>query len=549
MINVNFKNHLSVQWRSFAQLAFLDRQSSGLLIFLAIAFVSVWSAFAAIVAVLISNSLSLLIKDYTVQEWRLGIAGYNGAIVGMYWGDSILSIKGLCLFLITLLVCLFFEFRLRSILIPRQLPVLSLPAMASISVIVLTISLLSIDTNHLLFSGAAEPILQTYSREVAIILVVSAMAYQYPLATLQTLGISLAGGLLAQWLTGLNLYALVDLWAINLALAYFSIKTLFFKHSSLATLAAIFNTVLAGGIWYVWIITGLEQLSAPLLFPFIMSSLITLVFFRQYKDHNLLQSELWRTFQLLLTNRLRAKQCVAITGSGIRKGTLPDYPSGQWLDPKVPIASYTLAEFKASKRCRYLYWKASYDYYQQVLTMNKNNIDKQLDHLLNHYLSGLFTETVDSLLNAEQHPVYECYGSIKSLYCLDCAQQQAWPPVPLWLQRDLHCQHCSGLLKPQILAADENIDPACYQALQTNMAQCGCLLVIGVPAITPVVSIIIENANANKIPIVFIGTLPSTYLAAEKDIQLTGDIANWLANINGFINILHPLKWGSKWKK
>jgi len=216
MINVNFKNHFSVQWRSFAQLAFLDRQSSGLLIFVAIALVSVWSAFAAIVAVLISNSLSPLIKDYTVQEWRLGIAGYNGAIVGMYWGDSILSIKGLCLFLITLLVCLFFEFRLRAILIPRQLPVLSLPAMASISVIVLTISLLSLDTSHLLFSGTAEPILQTYSREVAIILVVSAMAYQYPLATLQTLGISLAGGLLAQWFTGLNLYALVDLWAINL---------------------------------------------------------------------------------------------------------------------------------------------------------------------------------------------------------------------------------------------------------------------------------------------------------------------------------------------
>ena len=38
-------------------------------------------------------------------------------------------------------------------------------------------------------------------------------------------------------------------------------------------------------------------------------------------------------------------------------------------------------------------------------------------------------------------------------------------------------------------------------------------------------------------------------LAAEKDILLTGDIANWLANINSFINILHPLKWGSKWKK
>ncbi|KGJ89552.1 urea transporter [Colwellia psychrerythraea] len=549
MINVNFKNHFTVQWRSFAQLAFLDRQTSGLLIFLAIGFVSVWSAFAAIIAVIINNSLSLIIKDYTLQEWRLGIAGYNGAIIGMYWGDSILSIKGLCLFLITLLVCLFLECRLRALLIPRQLPILSLPAMVSILFIVLTISIFSLDPNYLFFTGKAVPILQTYSREVAIILVVSAMAYQYPLATLQTLGISLVGGLIAQWFTGLNFYALVDLWAINLPLAYFSIKTLFLKHSSLSTLAATMNTLLAGCIWFFWFITGLEQLSAPLLFPFILSSLITLIFFRRYKDHNLLQSELWRTFQLLLFNRLRAKHCVAITGSGIRKGALPDYPSGQWLDPKVPITSYTLAEFKASKRCRYLYWKASYDYYQQALTMNKNNIDKQLDSLLNYYLSGLFTETVDSLLTNEQHPIYECYGSIKNLYCLDCAQQQAWPPVPLWLQRDLHCQHCSGLLKPQILAADENIDPECYQALQTNMANCGSLLVIGVPAVTPVVSMIIENANANKIPIIFIGTLPSTYLLEAKDIQLTGDIANWLTYINWFTNILHPLKWYCKWKK
>ncbi|WP_041736996.1 urea transporter [Colwellia psychrerythraea] len=549
MINVNFNNHFTVQCRSFAQLAFLDRKTSGLLIFLAIAMVAVWSAVAALLGVLINNSLSLVIKDYTVQEWRLGIAGYNGAIVGMYWGDSIFSIMGLCLFLVTLLICLLIEFRLRALLIPKQLPILSLPAMVSILVMVFTISLFSFDTNHLLFTGAAEPVLQTYSREVAIILVVSAMAYQYPLATLQTLGISLTGGLVAQWLTGLNLYALVDLWAINLVLAYFSIKTLFLKHARLASLAATFNALLAWIIWYFWFITGLEQLSAPLLIPFIMSSLITLSLYRQYINHNLLQSELWRTFKLMLINRLRAKQCVAITGSGIRKGTLPDYPSGQWLDPKVPITSYTLAEFKASKRCRYLYWKASYDYYQQALTINKNNIDEQLDYLLNHYLSGLFTETVDSLFNTEQHPVYECYGSIKRLYCLDCAKQQAWPPIPLWSQRDLHCQHCSGLLKPQILAADENIDSECYQALQKNMMECGCLLVIGVPTITPVVSMIIENANANKIPIIFIGTIPFGYFVEEKDVQLTGDIAHWLAEINGFINLLHPLKWGCKWKK
>ena len=549
MINANFNNHFTVQCRSFAQLAFLDRQSSGLLIVLAIALVSVWAAFAALLGVLINNSLSLLIKDYTVQEWRLGIAGYNGAIVGMYWGDSILSIKGLCLFLVTLLVCLLIECRLRALLIPKQLPILSLPAIASIWVIVLTISLFSLDTNHILFTGAAVPALQVYSREVAIILVVSAMAYQFPMATLQTLVISLIGGLVAQWLTGMSLYALVDLWAINLALAYFSIKTLFLKHARLASLAATGSALLAWMIWYFWLITGLEQLSAPLLIPFILSSLITLSLYRRYINHHLLQSELWRTFQLLLINRIRAKLCVAITGSGIRKGTLPDYPSGQWLDPKVPITSYTLAEFKASKRCRYLYWKASYDYYQQVLAINKNHIDKQLDYLLNHYLSGLFTETVDSLFNTEQHPVYECYGSIKRLYCLDCAKQQAWPAIPLWTQRDLHCQHCSGLLKPQILAADENIDPECYQALQTNMVNCGCLLVIGVPAVTPVVSMMIENANANNIPIVFIGKLPSSYFVGKKDIQLSGDIANWLTKIHWFVNILHPLKWGCKWKK
>ena len=160
MINANFNNHFTVQCRSFAQLAFLDRQSSGLLIVLAIALVSVWAAFAALLGVLINNSLSLLIKDYTVQEWRLGIAGYNGAIVGMYWGDSILSIKGLCLFLVTLLVCLLIECRLRALLIPKQLPILSLPAIASIWVIVLTISLFSLDTNHILFTGAAVPALQ-----------------------------------------------------------------------------------------------------------------------------------------------------------------------------------------------------------------------------------------------------------------------------------------------------------------------------------------------------------------------------------------------------
>ena len=549
MINANFKKHFTVQCRSFAQLAFLDRQTAGLLIFLAIALMSVWSAFAAMVGVLINNSLCLVIKDYNMQEWRLGIAGYNGAIVGMYWGDSILSIKGFFLFIVALLLCLLIEFRLRALLIPRQMPILSLPAMSSILVIVLTISLFSLDANHILFQGSAEPVFQTYSREIAIILVVSAMAYQYPLATLQTLAISLAGGLIAQWFTGLNLYALVDLWAINLALAYFSIKALFVKHSRLATLAATFNTLLAGIIWYCWLISGLEQLSAPLLFPFIMSSLITLSLFRRYVNHNLLQTELWRTFKLLLINRLRAKQCVAITGSGIRKGTLPDYPSGQWLDPKVPITSYTLAEFKASKRCRYLYWKASYAYYQQVLAINKNNIDKQLDYLLNHYLSGLFTETVDSLFNTERHPVYECYGSIKRLYCLDCARQQAWPPIPLWSQRDLHCPHCSGLLKPQILAADENIAPKCYQALQSNMMECGCLLVIGVPTVTPIVSMIIENANSNKIPIIFIGTLPTGYFVEEKDVQLTGDIAHWLAEVKWFINMLHPLKWGCQWKK
>ena len=119
-------------FRGLAQLAFCDSALAGVLVLAGLALVSPWGAAGAVAGTVFGTAVGYFASVYSREEWEHGLAGLNGAVVGIIWGGFIADGSfNLPLFLTILSVCVALEFVLRRALARVSLPALSMPAVAT----------------------------------------------------------------------------------------------------------------------------------------------------------------------------------------------------------------------------------------------------------------------------------------------------------------------------------------------------------------------------------------------------------------------------------
>jgi len=91
---------------SLAQVAFTNTPLQGLLILLAIALLSPWSALGALIGALLSAMIGPRLGQ-SLEDLNSGLGGYNSAILGILWGGALAQGGApALLFPLALLACL-----------------------------------------------------------------------------------------------------------------------------------------------------------------------------------------------------------------------------------------------------------------------------------------------------------------------------------------------------------------------------------------------------------------------------------------------------------
>ena len=104
---MNFKKSINAIFSSLAQIAFSNKPINGLLILLAIFFVSPFGAAGALIGASIAVESIRPKRRSNNPYWLLGILGYNPAILGIIWGTTLSRLDSKSfLFLPSIFLCI-----------------------------------------------------------------------------------------------------------------------------------------------------------------------------------------------------------------------------------------------------------------------------------------------------------------------------------------------------------------------------------------------------------------------------------------------------------
>ena len=265
-----------VTFRGLAQLAFAESPLAGALVLFAIACLSPWGAFAAIIGTLWGTAAGFWRPVCPRESWLMGLSGYNPAIIGILWGGFFLSGRpDAAEFAAALIICVALDTGLRRLLAIWQLPVLSMPA-----VITAYLAAIYYASHNQWFwlDGVSMP-LGRASIVASAICIVAAMATVSVPATIQTVVLSLISAVLAARVFDVDIMVLWGLWAFTVAPANFAIQAIFIPDPKRGQVAGFFAAILGALIWSIWVFGGFVTLP-PLLAPFILATWVTMVLFR-----------------------------------------------------------------------------------------------------------------------------------------------------------------------------------------------------------------------------------------------------------------------------
>lgn len=500
----HFKHWPRVTLTGIGQLAFSDRALGGVLVLAGIAFLSPWAALGCLLGAAIGTAVAYSFHTWNSVEKGAGLPCPNLAIVGIFFGAQ-LSGGGFNFPVLAaaIILCLALEQVLRRTLAAAELPILSLPA-------VLTIYLISS-----LYATFGQSFWQLSAFEgvgplgflPAVAFIIGAMALKSPSATLWTTILTGSAALATGWWMDGQILGPVALWGFTVAPAAFGIHATFLAGSSLGTRAGTVAAALGAGIWFLWSSSPLTAAVPPLLSPFILATWATLIVARTYAGSLITDPALGYVSEAIRQSIKKGRPVVALTGAGISTGSgIPDYVSGAWLDPDVPVAAYAWQRFIDSPRCRRVYWEACNKFRERLRTAQPNIGHQSLAAMAHHgWLTAIATQNVDRLHHAAgSDNIVELHGHIGEVHCLGCGRLTPWPKVALWHKYDLRCSHCGDLLKPAVIAFGEDIPPKAWRAVRAAIENCGVLIVIGTQLAVSSAAEIVTRAREAGAAIVFV---------------------------------------------
>jgi NAD-dependent deacetylase len=512
-----FEYILKSTLNGLGQIVFSDRPVAGLLVLVGFLSIEPWAAVGALAGALLGALASSVLKTWNRVETGLGLAGANLAIVGASFAFVAPEALRPLTVLTAVIVCLGVEAGGRRTLQPLGLPILSMPAVAA---------LLLLTGLHGAFKQpfwghaaglAAEPIMIA----APILLFACATAVK----SLRAAALAAVLAAIAAIVSGLVLkegwMGPIGLWAFTVAPAAFGVYAIFLAGSRAGVIGGVVAAVLGTAIWAGWTASPLADTVSPLLVPFILATWITLVGVRIALGPTVLDPHVWAAVEEIRRARSMGRPAMALTGAGVSTASgIPDYASGAWLDPDIPISTYGYERFLESQRCRQLYWEAC-GRFREVALAAAPNVGHRALAAMEHagWLGATVTQNVDRLHQAAgSENVIELHGRIDRIRCLGCGEVNEWPPKGLLGKFDFACQACGGLLKPAVIAMGENVPARAWENAEAAATSCGVVLVIGSQMAISSAAALLARARAQGAKVIFLN------LGEAAVPQLPGDL-------------------------
>lgn len=206
----------------------------------------------------------------------------------------------------------------------------------------------------------------------------------------------------------------------------------------------------------------------------------------------------------------RYPKVLVLTGAGISTASgIPDYRDRDGVRRgKAPVQG---PDFRRHESVRQRYWARSMAGWPVMREAQPNPAHRALAVLeARGQIAGIITQNVDGLhQRAGSRKVVELHGSIHGVVCLDCGahfersviQAMLEHANPLWTtpagaapapDGDAHlegadwagfrtpvCDHCAGLLKPNVVFYGDGVPHACSLDAQQQLERADALLVVG----------------------------------------------------------------------
>ncbi|MDH3236019.1 MAG: urea transporter [Alphaproteobacteria bacterium] len=485
------------------QIVFSDRPVSGLLVLAGFVSIAPWAAVGALAGALLGALASGVLKTWNRVETSYGLAGANLAIVGASFAFVAPQAARPLTMIIAIIVCIGVEAAARRLLQPLGLPALSFPAVAAL----LLLTGLHGAFGQPFWAEAGKLPADVITIAIPVALFASAAAIKSWHATALAGVLTAAAALASGYILNDGWLGPIGLWAFAVTPAVFGVYAIFLAGSRIGAYCGIAAAALAAAIWAGWMASPLAVSLPPLLVPFILATWITLGAVRFFAGPTMLDPHVWAAVEEIRRAKSIGRPALALTGAGISTASgIPDYASGAWLDPDIPISTYAHERFLESKRCRQLYWDAC-GRFREVAAAAAPNIGHHALAAMERkgWLGATVTQNVDRLHQAAgADNVIELHGRIDRVRCIGCGEPSDWPPAGLWGKFDLACQACGGLLKPAVIAMGENVPARAWESAEAAAMSCGVVLVIGSQMAISSAAALLARARAHGAKVIFL---------------------------------------------
>ena len=467
---------------SVSRVAFADGPLCGCLILLSIAVLSPGAAILGLLGAVTGTVLNYLFERET-GKWVSGSAGVNLAIYGIIWGPQIFaSSQFYVIFIIFFIVCYLVERPIEDVLHRYSLPLLAVPALLCIWFSEYVFWVFGDDfwlvVYNLPFGWS--------SVGIAIFLILLVVVRSSVLVAGLCIVCAICSAILAMitlpadQLGGAGLGP-ASLWAFVSVPAILGTIQFFPKFSIKASVSCVYAAFIGMGTWYILTSAQDYIVVSPLMFPAFLGIWLVIVF-RSYINSAKRNPLVVSVARDMLRKRKASMPTVVLTGAGISSSSgIPDYTGSDWLDPKVPTSEYLYSNFISSIRSRELYWASCERFRRLASRVVPNRAHHALRSLeLAGLIDTVITQNVDGLhQRAGTANIIEIHGSINKVRCIACNWSDEWSSFIEGQGAKHICPVCAGLVKPAVVALEEDIPKESWGAAITAVDRCGILVVIG----------------------------------------------------------------------
>ncbi len=227
-----------------------------------------------------------------------------------------------------------------------------------------------------------------------------------------------------------------------------------------------------------------------------------------------------------------ARYAVALTGAGISTPSgIPDFRSprsGLW-EQVDPLEVASIYGFRRNPE-RFFAWIRPLARLIAEAEPNAAHLAlAQLEQM--GILKALITQNIDTLhLRAGSQVVYEIHGDMREATCVECFR--TYPTAP-FLEHFIatgqvpRCQHCGGVLKPNVILFGEALPVEAMQAAQRAARECDVMLVAGSSLAVAPASDLPLVALAHGAHLIIINYEP-TFVDDEAAVVIHDDVAHVL---------------------